>query len=106
MIKVAQEGPLLPEDFFTLKADPVGPITHGMNLAVHAPTGVARTMSPATSDFGHAAKGGGIHCRNTGLCLRSDQAHLLPLPGTFALSFPRPHGADHRAVRFGDDLGC
>src|SRR5271168_877877 len=104
MIKIAQEGSLSPEHLLALEPDPVGPIADRMNLAIESPTGVARTMSPATSNFLHAPKGGGIHGGGAGLCLGCHQAHLLPFPWTFAVPLSRHHGADHRSVRLGNHL--
>jgi len=86
MIKVAQEGALLAEDFAALDSDPGGPIALGMNLCVQPPARIASTVPPTAAGFMDGVNRRGIGGPAAPFGLGCDQAHLLPFPGTTALS--------------------
>src|SRR5437867_5456903 len=98
MVKIAQETSLVPEHFSPLQSDPIGPVSHRVDLAIQSPTCQSRAVPPPPSCVFHAPEGGCVHRRSAALGLCRYQSHLLPLSGTFALPWSRFHRADHRSV--------
>src|SRR5688572_29109163 len=99
MKKIAEECPLFAKHLATLQPDPLGPVSHSVNLAIQSPARLPCAVSQAMSHRFHLAEGRPIGRGGAVFGLRCHQPHFLPVAGTFALSLSWLHGSNHRSVR-------
>ena len=102
---VAPAGGLRGKHFPALQTNPLGPVSHGVDLAVQSPAGFPGAMPPTSPGLNHTAEGDSRLRPGALLGLRRHQPPLFPRARTFPLPRAGIDRAEHRAVSLGDDAG-
>ena len=98
VVEIAKKRGLLAEDFTALQTNPVGTVSHGVNVALQTPACLPGDVTPPSPRFGYAAEGRSVSRDCAALGLGCHQPHLFPTARTFARPRAGGHSANHSPV--------